>query len=179
MVFHLLATTVLVMCDWRVAAMTTAAVYAHRVILELNNEPERALDTITHTWNVAITTTWLRYMLFATQPWYNVFAISLAIAYIEAHGHRAYTRTFSIQREIFGAATDTALVSVLCRNQTLGCSVLAIAAIPLRTHILQHCTFELGMWLMAKLHPLTVFEIAGLCTWTRTRNITQVRPLFA
>lgn len=177
--FHAIAAIVLAMSRWDVALFTCAIVYTHCKILEWNEEPQRVVDAIIRTWHVAIAMTGLRYVLFETQPWYVVFVISLAFGYIEARNHGMNNARRFGTREIVGAATDTALVALLTRDETSDCSVFTIALLPLRARLLQYWVFEIGMMLMTQLRPLTAFEIAAMCTWDHTRNaFAQTGQLF-
>lgn len=178
--FHAIAATFLVLSHWQVALLTCAAVHTHCTIIEYNAGPDIDVHAMARTWNVAIAMTGLRYILFTTQPWFAVFIISLALSYIEATGHGAHNaRHFRTKREILNAATDTALVTLLSQSDAHSYTVEMIALLPIRTHLAQHCAFELSMWLMAQLRPMGAFEIAAMCTWNRTRRLTRVGPLFA
>ena len=178
--FHAIAATFLVLNHWQVALFTCVVVHAHCTIIEMYAGPHTDIHEMARTWNVAIAMTGLRYILFTTQPWFAVFAISLAFSYIEANGHGAHNaRHFRTKREILNAATDTALVTLLKQTDAHKCTVHMIALLPIRTHLAQHCAFEISMWLMAQLWPMAAFEIAAMCTWNRTRRLTRVGPLFA
>ena len=180
MILQTLAALTLIMCHVNVAIFTCTTVFMHCKILELRSFARRDIDKMAHTWNVAITMTALRYILFNTQPGHIIFGASVFLGIIEAQLHDSHTmQLFSYRYGIFTALTETATVFIFAGARVHGCTILDLAFIPLRTQTLRLTGFELGLPIMASIQRMATVEIAALCTWNRTRNITYVTPLFA
>lgn len=91
----------MLLCRAEVAIFIYAMVFTHCTILEFEYVPLRHTDTMVRTWNVVIAMTALRYVLFAAQPWYITFSLSIVLGVIEANSHIHILRTCSRVGRIF------------------------------------------------------------------------------
>jgi len=172
----------LLVCKLDVALFACASVCLNCCIMESMHAPPHAIDQLVRTCHVCIAMTGIRYILFATQPWYRVFGMSIAFGIAEAIWHGAHDKRFSLHRSVYLAACETAICTLLVQRDAVGCPLSIVVLFPLRTRVLAHCFRVCAARLMIAaviIQPLTPFAMAALCTWNRTRAAAHIGPLFA